>query len=88
MKDKHLKIAGILILLSGAIAVYLKVKKNSSESDIDVIVNSGASSNKLALATFQPEFTKAWANAVKANTPTFVFNGKNYNTTGGKAIKQ
>lgn len=88
MKDKHIKIAGLLILISGAIAVYLKVKKNSSDSDIDIIVNSGASSNKTVLKTLQPEYLKAWADAVKANSQSFTFNGKTYNTTGGKAIKQ
>lgn len=87
MKDKHLKIAGLLILVSGAIAVYLKFNKKGSENDIDIIVNSGASSNKMVLATFQPEFIKTWANAVKSNVPTFTFNGKSYSTTGGKAIK-
>jgi hypothetical protein len=87
MKDKSLKIAGLLIVFSGAIAIYLKHKKNSSENDIDIIINSGASSNRAGLQTFQSDFIKAWAIAVKANSPIFTFQGKAYNTTGGKAVK-
>jgi hypothetical protein len=87
MKDNTIKIAGLLILLSGAIAVYLKLKKNNTESDIDTIINSENASSKSGLQVLQPEFIKAWALAVKQNLPTFTFNGKTYNTNGGKAVK-
>jgi hypothetical protein len=87
MKDKHIKIAGLLILISGAIAVYLKSKKNKTVNDIDTIVNAGASSSKTGLEALQPEFVRQWALAVKQNLPTFTFIGKTYNTSGGKAIR-
>jgi hypothetical protein len=87
MNDKTFKIAIALILVSGACVIYLRVQKNKGGTDVDTIVSSGASSNKTVLQTLQPEYLKAWAEAIKANVPTFTFNAKKYNTTGGKAIK-
>ena len=85
--DNAIKIAVALILVSGATVVYLRISKNKAGTDVDTIVSSGASSNKTFLQTLQPEYLKAWADAIKANVVTFTFNGKKYNTTGGKAVK-
>lgn len=85
--DKTIKIAIALILVSGACVVYLRMQKNKSGTDVDTIISSGASANKIILQTLQPEYLKAWSDAIKANILTFTFNGKKYNTKGGKAVK-
>ena len=87
MKDRNFKIAGLIILVVGGYFLYSRVKGNQKTGDADIIVSSGNSSNKAMLLTFQPEFVSAWANAVKASSPTFIFGTHTYNTKGGKAIK-
>lgn len=86
MKNNGFKIAVIAILLGGGYFLYTRVKANKQTNDVDVIINSGNSSNKMLLETFQPEYIKAWANAVKSGEPVFNFENKNYNTKGGKAV--
>ena len=39
------------------------------------------------LKSFGMNFLRPWSKAAKANQPTFFFEGKNYNTQGGKAVK-
>jgi hypothetical protein len=87
MKNNGFKIAVIAILLGGGYFLYTRVQANKQTNDVDTIINSGNSSNKMILETFQPEFIKAWATAVKVSAPTFYFEAKNYNTKGGKAVK-
>lgn len=87
MNDRNFKIAGLVILAVGGYFIYSKIKTNQKSNDVDVIISSGSFSNKNFLLTFDPPFVNAWANAVKANTPTFTYLGKKYNTQGGKAVK-
>jgi hypothetical protein len=89
MKNNGFKIAVIAILLGGGYFIYTRVQANKKTNNVDAIINAGNSSasSKMVLETFQPEFIKAWADASTANTPTFSFENKNYNTKGGKAIK-
>ena len=87
MKNNGFKIVVVAILLGGGYFLYNRIQKNKQTDDVDVIINSGNISNKMVLETFQPEFIKAWANAVKVNSLTFTFEGKNYNTKGGKSVK-
>lgn len=87
MKNNGLKIAALVILLGGGYFLYTRVQANKKTDDVDTIINAGNSTNKMVLETFQPEFIKAWADATKSKVASFVFNGKNYNTVGGKAIK-
>jgi hypothetical protein len=52
------------------------------------IVNSGNYSKGVdSLLEFDKSFLKPWANASKSGNPTFIFNGKEYNTNGGRAKK-
>lgn len=87
MEDRNFKIAGLVILAVGAYFIYKRVKVNTSTGDAELIFASGNSNNKTVLLSFQPEYVSAWASAVKAGSPTFMFQGKKYNTQGGKAIK-
>lgn len=87
MKDRNFKIAGLIILAVGGYFLYSRVRGNQKTGDVDVIVSSGNSSSKSMLLTFEPLYVSAWANALKANAPTFAFGTHTYNTKGGKAIK-
>jgi hypothetical protein len=87
MEDRNYKIAGLVILAVGGYFLYKRVNTNKTTGDADVIVSSGSFATKSTLLTFQPEFVSAWASGVKAGSPTFTFQGKKYNTQGGKAIK-
>ena len=88
MKDSAFKVVALLILLGGGYMLYTRVQKNKNLGDVDTIILSGNASNRTVLLTFQPEFLSAWANAVKENKPTFVFELKSYNTKGGSTVKK
>jgi hypothetical protein len=52
------------------------------------IVNSGKYSGGVnSLLDFDKLFLKAWSKASKSGNATFIFNGKEYNTEGGRAKK-
>lgn len=87
MKDSAFKVVALLILVGGGFFLYSRVKKNKNVGDVDTIILSGNGTNRTFLLTLQPEFLSAWASSIVSNQPTFVFNNKNYNTKGGKAIK-
>lgn len=88
MKDSTFKVVALLILAGGGYFLYSRIQKNKNLGDVDTIVLSGNASNKTMLLTFQPEFLKEWADAVKSNKPTFVFEAKTYNTKGGTTVKK
>lgn len=45
------------------------------------------SGNVFDLATFDEKFLRAWFKSARKNEPTFSYEGKTYNTQGGK-VKQ
>lgn len=52
----------------------------------NIIASSGNfSSGVSVLTTFDAPFLKNWSTAAKNGQPTFMYNGKTYNTKGGKA---
>lgn len=85
------QVVTIAILLGGGYVIYKRIKTNTTSADsianVDTIINAGKHSNRRFIETFQPEFLSAWATAVKANQPTFVFNGKTIKTQGGTTVK-
>jgi hypothetical protein len=87
MKDNTVKYIALAILVAGGYFLYTRVTANKKTGDVDSIINSGNHSNKMFLETLQPEFIKAWADAVRANATTFQFNGKTISTKGGKTVK-
>lgn len=53
----------------------------------NTIISSGNFTSFAALMNFDEDFIKVWATAAKAGQPKFVYNGKTYNTKGGKAYQ-
>jgi hypothetical protein len=60
----------------------------SKDAYAKAIVKAGKYSGSAeALKAFGMNFLRPWARAAKANQPTFTFEGKTFNTQGGKAVK-
>lgn len=72
-----------LALVVGGIYLFTRNKKNMYAL---TIIKSGKAFNYPTLITFDEDYLKAWADAVKNNSDIFVLNGKNYSTKGGKAV--
>ena len=51
------------------------------------IAEAGKHSNETFLKTLDKPFLKEWYKAIKDGKDTFVYNGANYNTQGGKIVK-
>ena len=52
------------------------------------IIKAGKSNQSLEdLKSFDMAFLRVWSKAAVQNNPTFGYNGKTYNTQGGKAAK-
>lgn len=61
---------------------------NSKKAYAHKILNAGLSGGgEAALLGFEKEYLKAWAMAAKSGAQTFTYNGVNYNSKGGKAVK-
>lgn len=61
---------------------------NTKKAYINKILKEGlAGGGEAALLGFEKEYLKAWAMAAKTGAQTFTYNGINYNSKGGKAIK-
>jgi hypothetical protein len=60
---------------------------NTVKAYASIIVKGGASSGYETLLTFDKPYLKAWAMAVKAQQPTFNYNGLVFNTQGGSTKK-
>lgn len=66
-------------------AYYMFFSKNAYAKTIK---KQDASTGTLEqLKKYDMSFLRVWAKASKNNIPTFDFEGKTYNTKGGKAIK-
>jgi uncharacterized protein YxeA len=61
--------------------------RNKNRQYARVIIEAGKASNYAVLITFDKSFLKAWSKAVRGNDTTFEYNGKNYNTQGGKVAQ-
>ena len=52
------------------------------------IIKAGKSNQSLELLkSFDMAFLRVWSKAAVENNPTFLYNGKTYNTQGGRAAK-
>jgi hypothetical protein len=68
----------------GAYYLYNNTKKAYAR----IILDKGmAGGGQAALLAFGKNYLKPWAMAAKANQPTFLFEGKTYNTKGGMIVK-
>lgn len=73
----------ILALAAVAGGVWFLLLRNKKRHAA-TIVKEGKSANYSTLLTFDEPFLRAWAKAAKAGNDTFTFEGKTYNTDGGK----
>ena len=92
MKNKTYILVAMAILGVGGYFIYKEYKKRKTstltfEESLDIIVNSKNASNRETLSTFDKPYVIAWANGVLAKSKTFSYNGKEYNTQGGKSVK-
>jgi hypothetical protein len=80
---------GILVavtVLAVAAFVYSKFA-NKKMAFSKTIVKLGGASSLPVLLTFEEDFLKQWALALKKGEKMFTYKGENYNTTGGKKLK-
>jgi predicted small secreted protein len=76
----------IAIVIGSGLTYYFMFHNMSREKAIKIIKDSGKHS--MADDTiFGTEYLKAWAKAVVKENPSFIFEGKTYNTKGGTALK-
>ena len=90
MKNKkYIWIALVILGVGGyyGYKLYKKPVELTKEQSVDLIVEKGKASNRETLLTFEEGYVKAWANGILQNKDTFTYNGKSYNTQGGKAVK-
>jgi hypothetical protein len=85
MNKKAILYVGIYAVVAyGAWYLYNNTKKAYAA----IILKAGmAGGGEAALLAFDKAYLKPWAMAVKAKAASFTYNGVNYNTNGGKAIK-
>lgn len=64
---------------------YFKKKITTKKDAIDYLVYINPRRDKNIIQSFDDAFVIAWANADKFNEATFVYNGKTYYSSTGKA---
>lgn len=85
--NKNLK-GAIVVLLVGGLAYFYYKKANDPRAlvvkqlDADFGVDSQHGS---FVYNADINYIKAWASAIKSGASTFTYNGKTYNTKGGKS---
>lgn len=82
------KIKAVLTVVGVGVAAYLAYRMIfAKQIAATTIVKAGKSSNYQTLLTFDVEYLKDWAKAVKNGLNTFIHKGITYNTQGGKSVK-
>jgi hypothetical protein len=51
-----------------------------------ILKNNASTGSAITLMSFDEGFLKQWAKAARKNDKTFAYQGKEYNTIGGKSI--
>jgi predicted nucleic-acid-binding protein len=69
------------------LAVILLTKDKKASYAMTIIKAGKYNSSYNDLISFDKEFLKAWADAVKNKQDTFFVQGKNHNTQGGRSTK-
>lgn len=75
-----LTVLGVVVVAGIAISVLTKNKRAFAT----VIMKGGAASNYATLLTFDEDYLRAWAKAVKRNQTSFEYKNETYLTQGGK----
>jgi hypothetical protein len=82
--SKTLIYVGIYAVVAYGVYAYLFSKKSYAK----IIANSGNYSKGVEeLMNFGKDYLKVWSKAIKSGQPSFVLNGANYSTIGGKKQK-
>jgi len=80
-----------VLVIGGLAAVYfflVKPKKLNKNQAIDLIIQKGYfTSGRSNLESFDDAYVLAWAKAAKKGDEVFIYEGKTYNTQGGKLQK-
>jgi CO dehydrogenase/acetyl-CoA synthase gamma subunit (corrinoid Fe-S protein) len=84
MNNNTKGIIAVGVVAAIVLAVIL-ITKDKKESYAMTIIKAGKAGNYLSLITFDVEFLKAWAEAVKNKQDTFFVQGRNHNTQGGRS---
>ncbi len=74
-----------LFVITAAVSVWHLTNKNK-KAYAKTIVQYGGSTNYAMLLTFQDGYLKEWAKAIAKAKTEFSFEGKRFNTKGGKQI--
>jgi hypothetical protein len=79
---------GIIAVLAVAAVTVVAVRLlfKSKRAYASVIIKAGKAQNYVMLLSFDENYLRAWAKAVKKGQDTFTVNGNSYNTTGGKKL--
>jgi hypothetical protein len=85
MNKKTLLYVGIYAVV-GYGAYYMFFSKNAYVKTIKKTNNYGGTEEDLKNLVGK-NFLKPWAKAAKDGVPTFLFEGKTYNTKGGKIVR-
>jgi hypothetical protein len=91
MKNKTYIWISLAILGIGGFFIYKEFKKPKSltkKESIKIITDNIKLSNKEIISTFEDGFLIEWARAILDKKPTFIYQTKEYNVQGGKAIKK
>lgn len=80
---------GIVAVLGAAAVVVgiLLLTKNKKRHYAKVILKYEGSENFAGILEFDEAFLKAWSVALSKGEKTFNYQGKSYNTKGGKAVQ-
>lgn len=85
MKNKHVSGIVIIAVITGLSAATYFLYKNKKVSYAKAILKYGGNSNYAFLLSAEEGYLKSWAKELKAGKTAFEYNGKKYNTQGGKA---
>lgn len=78
----------IAVLVVGTIGYFTYMKAYGNKHKFaKAIIKAGNFSDMASLHTFGEGYLKEWAKASKNGLPTFSYQGKTYNSKGGKATK-
>lgn len=76
-----------VIVVAGVVYGAYKLSFKNKRAMARFIVKKGMAANLTTLMTFDEGYVKEWYKGVKANKPTFTYNGVEYNTQGGIKVK-
>jgi hypothetical protein len=82
MNNKTLVWIGIYAVVGYFAYSYFYSKKSSIKK---IILSGNFAGSESNLEGFDTGFLRMWANASKNNEPAFIYQGKIYNTKGGRA---